>query len=101
MVDEQGNEIRDRYYKIGSTIDITCQVAITYIANNASSIPEPNILLHRLQQTQSPLSAFSVKENEIDVPEKMKSSTNDSIYRRIVWKKDGENVTKDALFNHR
>lgn len=125
IVDEQGNEIRDRYYKIGSTIDLTCQVATAFIKNNNTGVaPEPNILLQYQQQHNSPSSHHShsigaagaavatlpqppatnsVRENEIDVPDKSRHNGNDvnGLHRRIVWKKDGHNVTKDAHFNLR
>lgn len=117
IVDEQGNEIRDRYYKIGSTIDLTCQVATAFIKNNSTGIaPEPNILLQYQQQHNSPAhhshsaatspqpqATNSVRENEIDVSDKSRHNGNDvnGLHRRIVWKKDGHNVTKDAHFNLR
>lgn len=97
VVDEQGYEIRDRYYKIGSTIDLSCQVALSYLNKNATSIAETSMPMPYKSSTAS------IKENLIDVPAKPKSShhTNDNFYKRIVWKKDGENVSKDALFNLR
>lgn len=117
IIDEQGNEIRDRYYKIGSTIDLTCQVATAFIKNNNTGVaPEPNILLQYQQQHNSPphhshsaatspqpQATHSVGENEIDVPDKSRHNGNDvmGLHRRIVWKKDGHNVTKDAHFNLR
>lgn len=107
VVDEQGNEIGDRYYKIGSTIDLTCQISTIFIENNGSSnSPEPNILFHNSHRfsTMLPfLNAFQ-RENEIIEPEKpIRSSvlSSDSRFRRITWKKDGANVTKDAHFNYR
>lgn len=114
IVDEQGNEIRDRYYKIGSTIDLTCQVATAFIKNNTGVAPEPNILLQYQQQHNSlhhtavtspqPVATNSVRENEIDVTDKSRyNGGNDGniLHRRIVWKKDNLNVTKDAHFNLR
>lgn len=95
IVDEQGYEIRDRYYKIGSTIDLSCQVAVSYLNKNASSAPETSMPMPHKASTAS------IKENLIDVPPKTKISSNDNFYKKIVWKKDGDNVSKDALFNLR
>lgn len=97
VVDEQGYEIRDRYYKTGSTIDLSCQVALSYLNKNATSIAETSMPMPYKSSTAS------IKENLIDVPVKPKGNhhANDNFYKRIVWKKDGENVSKDALFNLR
>lgn len=50
-----------------------------------------------------PISAFSVLENDIDESERttLRAAFNDSLFQRIRWKKDGENISKDALFNLR
>lgn len=113
VVDEQGNEIRDRYYKIGSTIDLTCQVATTFITKNASATPGSrfSLLGDRAPALAAPttlfppvINAFSMLENEIDVTERQTPQTisiNSSLFERIRWTKDGESVTKDALFNRR
>lgn len=112
VVDEQGNEIRDRYYKFGSKIDLTCQVATNFITKNSTSTFESKFsLLQRQMDVQPtppptlfpPISAFDVKENEIDMSERatLRVAVNDSVFRRIQWTKDGENVSKDAIFNLR
>lgn len=111
VVDEQGNEIHDRYYKIGSTIDLTCQVATTFITKNSTNMPGSkfSLLQTNIQPTPSTtlfppvINAFSVLENEIDVTERetLRASTNDTLFQRIRWTKDGDNISKDALFNLR
>lgn len=114
VVDEQDNEIHDRYYKIGSKIDLTCQVATKFITKNSTSKAKTQFsLLQRsidvpLPPTPPPtlfppISAFDIKENEIDMSERatLRVAVNDSIFRRIQWTKDGENVSKDAVFNLR
>lgn len=113
VVDEQGNEIRDRYYKIGSTIDLTCQVATTFITKNSTNTPGSRFSLLQDRSPAVPASttlfppvinAFSVLENEIDVTERQSpqiTSINSSLFERIRWTKDGESITKDALFNRR
>lgn len=113
VVDEQGNEVRDRYYKIGSTIDLTCQVATTFIIKNSTNSVETGFSLLQRQNSAvptppatlfpPPISAFSVLENEIDVTERatQRIAFNDSLFQRIRWTKDGEKITKDALFNLR
>lgn len=114
VVDEQDNEIHDRYYKIGSKIDLTCQVATKFITKNATSKAKTQFsLLQRPTDIQlpptppptlfPPISAFDIKENEIDMSERatLRVAVNDSIFQRIRWTKDGENVSKDAVFNLR
>lgn len=112
-MDEQGNEVHDRYYKTGSTIDLTCQVATTFITKNSTSTAEPGFsLLQKHSNTlptpattlfPPPISAFSVLQNEIDVSERatLRTAFNSSLFQRIRWKKDGEKISKDALFNLR
>lgn len=115
VVDEQGNEIRDRYYKIGSKIDLTCQVATNFITKNATSTIESKFshLQRHIEMPPSPptppptlfppISAFDVRDNEIDMSERatLRVAVNDSLFRRIKWTKDGDNVSKDAIFNLR
>lgn len=110
VVDEQGNEIHDRYYKIGSTIDLTCQVATTFITKNATNTPGSQFSLLTpaapVSTTLFPpvINAFSMLENEIDVTERQSSpptNINSSLFERIRWTKDGESITKDAFFNRR
>lgn len=113
-MDEQGNEIRDRYYKIGSKIDLTCQVATNFITKNATSTVESkfSLLQRHIEAPPSPtppptlfppISAFDVRDNEIDTPERatLRVAVNDSLFQRIKWTKDGDTVTKDAVFNLR
>lgn len=112
VVDEQDNEISDRYYKIGSKIDLTCQVATKFITKNSTSSTQTKFsLLQRHVDVQPtppptlfpPISAFDVRENEVDITERatLRVAINDSLFQRIQWTKDGENVSKDAIFNLR
>lgn len=112
VVDEQGNEIRDRYYKIGSKIDLTCQVATNFITKNSTTTSESKFsLLQRQIDVEPtppptlfpPISAFDVQENEIDMTERatLRVAVNDSVFRRIQWTKDSDKVSKDAIFNLR
>lgn len=106
VIDEQGYEIRDRYYKIGSTIDLSCQVALSFLTKNSSSTSDLSMLLPLPfgggGSSKSMAASSSIKDNLIvDTASKAKSNSIDSFYRNIVWKKDGENVSKDALFNLR
>lgn len=114
VVDEQDNEIHDRYYKIGSKIDLTCQVSTKFITKNSTSKAKTQFsLLQRSIDVQlpptppptlfPPISAFDIRDNEIDVSERatLRVAINDSVFRQIQWTKDGENVSKDAVFNLR
>lgn len=112
-MDEQGNEIRDRYYKIGSKIDLTCQVATHFITKNSTNTVELKFSLLQPSQIDAsptppptlfpPISAFNVRDNEIDMTERetIRVAINDTMFQRIKWTKDGENVSKDAVFNLR
>lgn len=95
VIDEQGHEVHDRYYKIGSTIDLTCQVATSFLINNsASSAPEPNNLL------QYPISSIKSKPI-INDRSKTKPSDDNNFYKKIIWRKDGEQLQGDASINIR
>lgn len=107
VIDEQGHEVHDRYYKIGSTIDLTCQVATSFLMNSSAAIaPEPNNLL------QYPINAFKQKSlNGVggataNVPvaantKPSSSNADSSFYKKIVWRKDGEKLQMDATINIR
>lgn len=41
VVDEHGHAVHDRYYKMGSAIDLTCQIATTFLAVQPSVAPPP------------------------------------------------------------
>lgn len=74
---------------------------------------EPNYHQHQQQsqqQQQQPehhLQQPSIQENIIDVSDKTLRNNNganskdNSLFKRILWQKDGENISKDALFNFR
>lgn len=112
-MDEQGNEIHDRFYKIGSTIDLTCQVATIFITKNSTTTTEPSFsLLQNQINTLStaattlyppPIFAFSVLGNKSDANERktLRTAFNDSLFQRIRWTKDGEKISRDAFFNLR
>ncbi|XP_055676849.1 uncharacterized protein LOC129786070 isoform X2 [Lutzomyia longipalpis] len=42
VVDEHGHEVHDRYYKMGSAIDLTCQVAVSFLSVLPTVMPVPN-----------------------------------------------------------
>lgn len=42
VVDEHGHEVHDRYYKMGSAIDLTCQVAVSFLSVLPTVMPAPN-----------------------------------------------------------
>lgn len=95
MIDEQGHEVHDRYYKIGSTIDLSCQVATSYLLNSSANAAEPQSLL---QYPGSP----PIKDNLIEDSSIQSSIINDSkFYKKIIWLKDGASLSSDAIFNIR
>ncbi|XP_059621512.1 uncharacterized protein LOC132265067 isoform X2 [Phlebotomus argentipes] len=42
VVDEHGHEVHDRYYKMGSAIDLTCQVAVSFLSVLPTVMPVPS-----------------------------------------------------------
>lgn len=96
VVDEQGYEVHDRYYKIGSTIDLTCQVATSYLLNHSAGIPEPNNLL----QNSDKFKKYQQNSNQT-LRVKGKGSVDDNFFKKIVWRKDGQPLVGDAVVNIR
>lgn len=105
VIDEKGHEVRDRYYKIGSTIELSCQVATSYLINPSASTPDPNRLqLYYADATKSPppVAAAAQSSPPSSPSSSLEKRTFDSkFYRKIVWLKDGEPLPSDALFNIR
>jgi hypothetical protein len=101
LVDEMGHEVSDRYYKLGSGVDITCQVALTFLNTiPSSSTTNPNEkFLTSLATTTSTTTTFPfidtnlIRKNHEYVP-----YTGNHI---IHWKKDGKDLPKDIKISMR
>ncbi|XP_049536952.1 uncharacterized protein LOC125951877 [Anopheles darlingi] len=102
IVDEMGYEFYDRYYKLGSTIDISCQVSMAYLASLPAATPTTPS--HQLQRPKA-VAAVPPPANVLSGDELSKydsrhskesnkwSDTTDS--GLISWSKDGAELPKD------
>ncbi|XP_001844411.2 uncharacterized protein LOC6034026 isoform X2 [Culex quinquefasciatus] len=109
IVDEMGYEFYDRYYKLGSTIDISCQVSLSYLATLPTGTPGPNTvghLVNSFQQQPVPGTAAGAGDGTRPADSKQlnegvitsnnnKDKTKQSLPQNIVWKKDGTVLPKD------
>ncbi|XP_063709333.1 uncharacterized protein LOC134837871 [Culicoides brevitarsis] len=96
VVDEMGHDVNDRYYKLGSLIDISCQVAVSYLATLP---PAPS---------DNKGSGSKSTGNLIDSDSSSKKATTDGdgkvmrdrgphyLNHKIEWKKDGESLPGDV-----
>lgn len=87
---------------------MACQVATSYIINSSYSSPEPNSLLqypvtpsikqNLIDDSSGPASTMPISKNNNKFSSNSESS---KFYKRIVWRKDGEKLIGDAVFNIR
>lgn len=92
VVDEHGHEVHDRYYKTGSEIDLTCQVAITYLSALPTVRPgSPN---HFNPISTATTVSLNKKENELE-------NSFDFYHKKLIWKKDDEALPKNTSFTLR
>lgn len=115
IVDEMGYEFYDRYYKLGSTIDISCQVSLSYLATLPTGTPGPNTvghLVNSFQQQPVPGTAAGAGDGTRPADSKQlnegvitsnnnKDKTKQSLPQNIVWKKDGTVLPKDIKLSSR
>lgn len=101
LVDEMGHEVSDRYYKLGSSVDITCQVALTFLNTlPPSSVTNLNDKFPMsLTTTTSTTTTFPFIDTNL-----IKKSLESIPYsgkHNIKWKKDGRDLPKDIKINLR
>ncbi|XP_053667448.1 uncharacterized protein LOC128717796 [Anopheles marshallii] len=97
IVDEMGYEFFDRYYKLGSTIEISCQVSTSYLA----SLPPSSKSVAQQQRSRTSVGA---QANTLDEMAKQGTKTTkddnkllDSTERGLIsWTKDGAELPKDV-----
>lgn len=100
VVDEMGHDVNDRYYKLGSLIDISCQVAVSYLAT-LPPVPSENA-----KGQNGKNGAFG---NLIDGDSKktdgdgkvMKDRGPHYMNHKIEWKKDGDSLPGDVKISLR
>lgn len=103
IVDEMGYEFSDRYYKLGSTIEISCQVSTSYLATLPPSPKSAG------QQQRSKTSPVGAPANTLDETAKTGSKAtkddnklSDSTERGLIsWTKDGAELPKDVKMSFR
>lgn len=106
LVDEMAHEVSDRYYKLGSSVDISCQVALSFL----NTIPSPTT--NSYDRLLSPLAVESTTKAAptttifpfIDINLIKKTIEQQIPYsgkHNIKWKKDGKDLPKDIKINLR
>lgn len=93
-----GHEVSDRYYKLGSGVDITCQVALSFLntlpPSSASSNDKFPMLFTTTTSTTFPfIDTNLIRKNHEHVP-----YTGNHI---IKWHKDGKDLPKDIKLSLR
>lgn len=128
VVDEHGHEVHDRYYKMGSAIDLTCQIATTFLAVQPSVAPPPgNVHLSIPKATTSTLPSTTRQPvfPQIPKPNAIHTFTNhngkkgeesgfmgsghnikgehhyDYLHQKLLWQKDNGPLPKDVQVNLR
>ncbi|XP_055635386.1 uncharacterized protein LOC129775121 [Toxorhynchites rutilus septentrionalis] len=98
IVDEIGYEFYDRYYKLGSTIDISCQVSLSYLATLPNDVPSPaghTINGLQLSPSGTRMTGSKLLNEGVTASNNNKDKTKQSLPQNIVWKKDGTELPKD------
>lgn len=95
-----GHDVNDRYYKLGSLIDISCQVAVSYLATLP---PVPS------ETAKGQSSKSGATGNLIDGDSKktdgdgklLRDRSLNYLNHKIEWKKDGESLPGDVKISLR
>nr|XP_029719087.1 uncharacterized protein LOC109404443 [Aedes albopictus]XP_029719088.1 uncharacterized protein LOC109404443 [Aedes albopictus]XP_029719089.1 uncharacterized protein LOC109404443 [Aedes albopictus] len=96
IVDEMGYEFYDRYYKLGSTIDISCQVSLSYLATLPTKTPPANTVVQLMAPAGDSKTTSSKLLNEgATTSNNNKDKTRQSLPQSVVWKKDGVALPND------
>lgn len=100
-----GYEFYDRYYKLGSTIDISCQVSLSYLATLPTKTPPaaPANTFQLMAPIAGDAKTTSTKlSNEgATTSNNNKDKTRQSLPQNVVWKKDGVALPKDIKLSSR
>lgn len=85
-----GHDVNDRYYKLGSLVDITCQVAVSYLATL------PSVAAEKLRPGANALERDRKDEGVTTNKERLHY-----LNHKIEWKKDGELLPPDVKISLR
>ncbi|KAG5682184.1 hypothetical protein PVAND_011552 [Polypedilum vanderplanki] len=105
IVDEMGHEVSDRYYKLGSSVDVTCQVALSFLNSLPPSSLSPMTNLNdkfSMTLTTTTSTTTTTVFPFIDTNLIKTSSLENIPYNGnhiIKWKKDGKDLPKDIKIN--
>lgn len=89
MIDEMGHEISDRYYKLGSSLDMTCQVALTFL----NTLLSTSTKYSQRKTTTTTLLPF-INTNQV-------KKNIESANLNIKWRKDGKELPKNIKLSLR
>ncbi|XP_058129398.1 uncharacterized protein LOC131271855 [Anopheles coustani] len=90
IVDEMGYEFYDRYYKLGSTIEISCQVSTSYLATFPPSFASAS---QRSKTFASAVANNVLRPSNFKDDNKLSDTTDRGL---ISWTKDGAELPKDV-----
>lgn len=107
IVDEMGHEVSDRYYKLGSSVDVTCQVALSFLntlppppsSHSATTNFNDKFSIATTTTTTTTTTVFPFIDTNL-----IKSGLENIPYSGnhiIKWKKDGKDLPKDIKINLR
>lgn len=98
-------QITDRYYKLGSSVDITCQVAISYLSTlPPSMMSNSNANAYQYQMMTTTTSTTTTVFPFIDtnlIRRNFQPSIPYTGNHIIKWQKDGKELPKDIKINLR
>lgn len=106
LVDEMSHEVSDRYYKLGSSVDITCQVALSFLNTipSPTTPPSKDRLQSSLPTTTTTTTSTTTIFPFIDTNLIKKTFEQQIPYsgkHNIKWRKDGKDLPKDIKINLR
>lgn len=100
-----GHEVSDRYYKLGSSVDVTCQVALSFLNTIPSPMMNANDRLPSSLTTKAPPTTSTTTVFPFLDPNLIRKTYEQHIpysgKHNIKWRKDGKDLPKDIKINLR